>query len=214
MGSRAPTHRGTPTASAAASQPPCCRFNPHSVSASNTRPWRSPRFPPSRLVRHLPSSRRSSMLVGARGQVSHNPKQDLSFPPTPESGQPPGWAGAACRLRRHRAPNACGRDACCRSARRQASHLGHLRGLCCRLGVVGQNTALRHGLLHHRPDLLRIGPRTAVLLLAGRDGRGTGPRHVRWNGGARWRQHLSAWGRTPRPTAPSPPVAGVRPGSG
>ena len=36
---------------------------------------RSPRFPPSRLVRHLPSGRAQSSLGGCSGQVSHNPKQ-------------------------------------------------------------------------------------------------------------------------------------------
>jgi len=40
----------------------------------------APRFPPSRLVRHLPSGRRRASLAPVSGQVSHNPKQLRMFP--------------------------------------------------------------------------------------------------------------------------------------
>ncbi|QHE75677.1 dienelactone hydrolase family protein [Hydrogenophaga sp. PBL-H3] len=56
------------------------------IRASNLPQWPSPRFPPSRLVRHLPSGCRRSAHCRCRGQVSHNPKQSEPFVARPASG--------------------------------------------------------------------------------------------------------------------------------
>ena len=60
-------------------------------SCNEQRPWRAPRFPPSRLVRHLPLSWCVSTRCSAAGQVSDNPQHK----------QP---TGPACESRRRR-PN-------------------------------------------------------------------------------------------------------------
>jgi hypothetical protein len=58
------------------------------IRAPNLQQWPSPRFPPSRLVRHLPSDRRRSAHCRCRGQVSHNPKHSQPRVRRPEAANP------------------------------------------------------------------------------------------------------------------------------
>ena len=68
-----PCKRGSPAGSSTRQSPPHRpslparrRSKHHSFGALNSHLWRSPRFPPSRLVRHLPSGRGGSTRVCVR----------------------------------------------------------------------------------------------------------------------------------------------------